>query len=78
MAFQLAITVSVDVSGRLVVLFLSAVKLGYAAAPALAAGLIAGSGNFRPVLLVAAMAYLVSAISFAILAMRKRAVQLED
>lgn len=71
-AFQLAITVSVDVSGRLVVLFLSAVKLGYAAAPALAALLIAGSGNFRPVLVVAAAVFGVSAMTFALLARRGR------
>lgn len=70
-AFQLAITVSVDVSGRLVVLFLSAVKLGYAAAPALAALLIAERGSFRPVLLVAAGFYVVSAVIFAALATRK-------
>jgi len=70
-AFQLAITVSVDVSGRLVVLFLSAVKLGYAAAPVLAALLIAGRGNFRPVLLVAAGFYLISAVIFAALVRTK-------
>ncbi len=72
-AFQLAITVSVDVSGRLVVLFLSAVKLGYAAAPALAAALIGGNGRFGPVLLVAGACYLVSAAIFAVLAVRRGA-----
>lgn len=76
-AFQLAITVSVDVSGRLVVLFLSAVKLGYAAAPALAALLIAHRGSFRPVLLVAAGFYVVSAVVFATLAMNRTSKQAE-
>lgn len=76
-AFQLAITVSVDVSGRLVVLFLSAVKLGYAAAPALAASLIAVSGSFRLLLLIAAGVFLISAVSFALLAVRKPASQSE-
>jgi predicted MFS family arabinose efflux permease len=76
-AFQLAITVSVDVSGRLVVLFLSAVKLGYAAAPALAALLIAGDGGLRSLLLVSAAAYLVSGVIFAALAARKAKVTVE-
>ena len=76
-AFQLAITVSVDVSGRLVVLFLSAVKLGYAVAPAMAAALITGENHYRPVLLTAVLVYLVSALIFAALAARRPARPIE-
>jgi predicted MFS family arabinose efflux permease len=67
-AYQLAITVSVDVSGRLVVLFLSAVKLGYAVAPVIAAQLFLLGGAFLPVLILAMAAFLVSALIFAGLA----------
>ena len=63
-AYQLAITVSMDVSGRLVVLFLSAVKLGYAIAPAVAAQLIARGDGFFPVMVLGALAFLASAIIF--------------
>jgi len=73
--FQLAITVSVDVTGRLVVLFLSAVKLGYAAAPALAALLIVRGEGFGLVLAGSAIAFLVSAVVFAVLASGRSKVQ---
>ena len=66
--FQLGITVSVDRSGRLVVLFLSAVKLGYAIAPAIAAQLLVAGGGFRPVLLLSAVAAVTSAAVFLSLA----------
>jgi predicted MFS family arabinose efflux permease len=67
-AYQLAITVSVDASGRLVVLFLSAVKLGYAAAPAIAAQLIVWGGGFNPVLILGFSGFVVSASLFILLA----------
>lgn len=63
-AYQLAITVSIDVSGRLVVLFLSAVKLGYAAAPLIAAQLIMMGAGFTPVMVLAAAGFLASSIIF--------------
>lgn len=66
--FQLGITVSVDASGRLVVLFLSAVKLGYAVAPAVAAQLLVEGGGFRPVLLLGGAGFLASAVIFLTLA----------
>ncbi len=66
--FQLGITVSVDRSGRLVVLFLSAVKLGYAIAPATAAQLLVAGGGFRPVLLLGAAGFVASAAIFLSLA----------
>lgn len=50
-AFQLATTVAVDPSGRLVVLFLSAVKLGYAIGPAIVGLLVASMGLRAPLLL---------------------------
>ena len=67
-AYQLAITVSVDVSGRLVVLFLSAVKLGYAAAPAIASQLILRGEGFGPVMLLGALGFVASAVIFVSLA----------
>ena len=70
--FQLGITVSVDRSGRLVVLFLSAVKLGYAIAPATAAQLLAAGGGFRPVLLLGAAAFIASAVVFLSLAVSSK------
>ncbi len=66
--FQLAITVSMDVSGRLVVLFLSAVKLGYAAAPVIAAQLIMMGHGFTPVVVLAAAGFVTSALIFVSLA----------
>ena len=62
--YQLAITVSMDVSGRLVVLFLSAVKLGYAAAPVIAAQLILMGQSFTPVIVLSASVFLTSALIF--------------
>jgi MFS family permease len=62
--FQLAITVSMDVSGRLVVLFLSAIKLGYAAAPVIAAQLIMMGRGFIPVVVLAGVVFVTSAIIF--------------
>jgi predicted MFS family arabinose efflux permease len=59
--YQLAITVSVDPSGRLVVLFLSAVKLGYAVAPALAAQLIGPAGGYGTVLTLGGVCFALSA-----------------
>ena len=67
-AYQLAITVSLDVSGRLVVLFLSAVKLGYAAGPAIAALLIVWAQGFVPVLILGLVGFISSAIIFIMLA----------
>ena len=67
-AYQLAITVSLDGSGRLVVLFLSAVKLGYAAGPALAALLIVWAQGFVPVQVLGLMTFITSAIIFVMLA----------
>jgi predicted MFS family arabinose efflux permease len=69
-AYQLAITVSIDVSGRLVVLFLSAVKLGYAAAPVLAAQLIVMGNGFTPVIWLAASGLVISMIIFVSLSIR--------
>ena len=63
-AFPLATTVAVDPSGRLVVLFLSAVKLGYAIGPAIAGMLIASSGGFRAPLLLGAICFVVSGAIF--------------
>lgn len=62
--YQLAITVSMDVSGRLVVLFLSAVKLGYAAAPVIAAQLIVMGQGFTPVVVLAGVGFVTSAVIF--------------
>jgi predicted MFS family arabinose efflux permease len=62
--YQLAITVSMDVSGRLVVLFLSAVKLGYAAAPVIAAQLILMGQGFTLVFVLATVAFVTSALIF--------------
>ena len=70
-AYQLAITVSIDVSGRLVVLFLSAVKLGYAAAPIVAAQLIMMGQGFTPVIVLSAIGLAVSAVIFVSLAVLK-------
>lgn len=60
-AYQLSITVSVDTSSRLVVLFLSAVKLGYAIGPLLAASLLAVGGGFTEVLVAGAIGFVISA-----------------
>ncbi len=62
--YQLAITVSLDVSGRLVVLFLSAVKLGYAAGPVIAAQLIMMGRGFTPVIVLAGAGFVTSALIF--------------
>jgi hypothetical protein len=70
-AYQLAITVSIDVSGRLVVLFLSAVKLGYAVAPVIAAQLIMMGRGYTPVISLAAACLVTSAIIFLALAVLK-------
>ena len=70
-AYQLAITVSIDVSGRLVVLFLSAVKLGYAAAPVVAAQLILMGQGFTPVIVLSATGLFASSIIFVSLAVLK-------
>ncbi len=70
-AYQLAITVSIDVSGRLVVLFLSAVKLGYAAAPVIAAQLIMMGQGFTPVIVLSATGLFASAIIFVSLTVLK-------
>jgi len=70
-AYQLAITVSIDVSGRLVVLFLSAVKLGYAAAPVVAAQLIMMGQGYTPVIVLSAAGLAASAIIFVSLALLK-------
>ena len=70
-AYQLAITVSIDVSGRLVVLFLSAVKLGYAAAPVVAAQLIMMGQGFTPVFVLSAAGLVASALIFVSLAVLK-------
>ncbi len=70
-AYQLAITVSIDVSGRLVVLFLSAVKLGYAAAPIVAAQLIMMGQGYTPVFMLSAAGLVASAIIFVSLALLK-------
>lgn len=59
-AYQLAITVSVDGSGRLVVLFLSAVKLGYAIGPVIAGALIAAGGGFGPAIALGGLCFVVS------------------
>jgi len=67
-AYQLAITVSIDVSGRLVVLFLSAVKLGYAAAPIVAAQLIMMGQGFTPVIVLSAAGLVTSTLIFVSLA----------
>ncbi len=67
--YQLAITVSMDVSGRLVVLFLSAVKLGYAAAPVIAAQLIMMGRGFTPVVVLAGAGFVTSALIFVLLTM---------
>ena len=67
-AYQLAITVEVDRGGRLVVLFLSAVKLGYAIGPALAGQLIALGGSFAPVLIMAGLCFVASGGLYAVLA----------
>ncbi|HKJ18806.1 MAG TPA: YbfB/YjiJ family MFS transporter [Xanthomonadales bacterium] len=69
-AYQLAITVTIDVSGRLVVLFLSAVKLGYAVAPVIAAQLFWFDMGYAPVLALAAVCFLASTIVFVALARR--------
>jgi predicted MFS family arabinose efflux permease len=71
-AYQLAITVSVDVSGRLVVLFLAAIKLGYAVAPAIAAQLIVLGGGFAPVMVLGAAGFAASALIFISLALMKK------
>ncbi|MFQ5349413.1 MAG: MFS transporter [Thermoanaerobaculia bacterium] len=63
-AYQLAVTVSVDSSNRLVVLFLSAVKLGYAIGPALAAQLIASSDGFGVVIVLGGACFLLSGAVF--------------
>lgn len=70
-AYQLAITVSIDVRGRLVVLFLSAVKLGYAVAPVIAAQLIMMGRGYTPVISLAAACLVTSAIIFVALAVLK-------
>jgi hypothetical protein len=70
-AYQLAITVSIDISGRLVVLFLSAVKLGYAAAPIVAAQLIMMGQGYTPVFMLSAAGLVASAIIFVSLALLK-------
>ena len=70
-AYQLAITVSIDVSGRLVVLFLSAVKLGYAAAPVVAAQLIMMGQGFTPVIVLSATGLFASSIIFVSLTVLK-------
>jgi len=62
--FQLAITVTMDISGRLVVLFLSAVKLGYAAAPVIVAQLIMTGSGFTPVIVLAAAGFVTSALIY--------------
>ncbi len=67
-AYQLAITVSVDRSKRIVVLFLSAVKLGYAIGPVLAAQLIASTGGFVPVMVLGALCFILSGAIFVPLA----------
>ena len=67
-AYQLATTVSVDRSGRLVVLFLSAVKLGYALGPAIAGLLIASTGGIRAPLLLGAICFVASGAIFVPLA----------
>ena len=69
--FQLAITVSMDVSGRLVVLFLSAVKLGYAAGPVIAAQLIMMGRGFTPVIVLAGAGFMTSALIFVLLSKQK-------
>jgi hypothetical protein len=69
--FQLAITVSMDVSGRLVVLFLSAVKLGYAAGPVIAAQLIMMGRGFTPVIVLAGAGFVTSALIFVLLSKQK-------
>jgi hypothetical protein len=71
-AYQLAITVTIDVSGRLVVLFLSAVKLGYAVAPVIAAQLLWFDLGFTPVLGFAAICLLASTVIFVRLGQSKR------
>jgi MFS family permease len=70
-AYQLAITVSVDTSGRLVVLFLSAVKLGYAIAPAIAAQIIVRGESIMPVMLLGMAGFIISAVIFVFLAVGK-------
>jgi predicted MFS family arabinose efflux permease len=60
-AYQLAITVAVDPSGKLVVLFLSAVKLGYAIGPAIAGQLVALTGGFGAVIMLGAVCFVASA-----------------
>jgi predicted MFS family arabinose efflux permease len=67
-AYQLAITVSIDASGRLVVLFLSAVKLGYACAPIIAAQLMVLVKGYKPTILLAAFCFVGSAFIFIALA----------
>lgn len=66
-AYQLAITVTIDFSGRLVVLFLSAVKLGYAVAPVIAAQLLRFDLGFAGVLVLAAICFLASTSVFVVL-----------
>jgi predicted MFS family arabinose efflux permease len=73
-AYQLAITVTIDVSGRLVVLFLSAVKLGYAVAPIIAAQLLWFDLGFSPVLGLAAFCFLASTVIFVSLTRQRPAV----
>jgi len=67
-AYQLAITVSVDRSDRLVVLFLSAVKLGYAIGPAAAGLLVASADGFGPVLAAGGACFLLAAAVYVPLA----------
>lgn len=63
-AYQLAITVRVDPSERLVVLFLGAVKLGYALGPALAGQLLSKGEGYAPALWLGAACFVAGGVVF--------------
>ncbi|MDX1643036.1 MAG: MFS transporter [Thermoanaerobaculia bacterium] len=67
-AYQLAITVRVDPSARLVVLFLGAVKLGYALGPAAAGLLLVPGGSYAPALWLGSACFVVSGAGYVALA----------
>lgn len=69
-AFQLGITVDVDPSRRLVVLFIAAVKSSYVASGILLSLLLAGREDLAPVIWVAAAGSLMSFLIYSLLSFR--------
>lgn len=67
-AYQLAITVRVDPSSRLVVLFLGAVKLGYALGPAAAGLLLVPGGGYAAALWLGGACFVSSGAAYVSLA----------